>query len=114
MINITLPDGSVKSYEHPVSAYEIAKEISPDWLMPQYVWESRDQLFRSEPVFSADAEILFHTFKRDRQGNLLHTALPTSFAQAVKQLFPEVKVTIGPAIEQGFYYDFDRDDTLHG
>ncbi|MDD2332075.1 MAG: threonine--tRNA ligase [Candidatus Cloacimonetes bacterium] len=109
-IDITLPDGSVRSYSEPISAFDIAKGISPRLADAALCVESSGMLHDMSHVSESDANVLFHTFKTESGKELYWHSTSHLMAQAVKQLFPDVKVTIGPAIEQGFYYDFDRDE----
>ncbi|MBW6514957.1 MAG: threonine--tRNA ligase [Candidatus Syntrophosphaera sp.] len=109
-INITLPDGSVKSYEQPVSALAVAEEISPRLAEASICAEIDGKLHDLNHIMDKDASLVLHTFKTDTGKDIYWHSTAHLMAQAVKQLFPNVKVTIGPAIEQGFYYDFDRDE----
>ncbi|NLN35001.1 MAG: threonine--tRNA ligase, partial [Candidatus Cloacimonetes bacterium] len=63
-------------------------------------------------IIDSDSELIIHTFKTDEGKELYWHSTAHLMAQAVKQLWPDVQVTIGPAIEQGFYYDFDREEAF--
>ncbi len=108
-IKITLPDGSAKYYDQPVSAQQVAQEISPVLAEAAICAELNGVLVDLGQLIESDAHLLLHTFKTETGKDIYWHSTAHLMAQAVKQLFPEVKVTIGPAIEQGFYYDFDRD-----
>ncbi len=108
-IKITLPDGSAKVYDQPVSALRVAEDISPRLAEAAICAELDGVLVDLEHIIDHDAKLLLHTFKTETGKDIYWHSTAHLMAQAVKQLFPEVKVTIGPAIEQGFYYDFDRD-----
>lgn len=108
-IKITLPDGSVKEYEQPVDALRVANDISPRLAAASVCAEVDGKLCDLDHVIDRDASLVLHTFKTDTGREVYWHSTSHLMAQAVKQLFPAVKVTIGPAIEQGFYYDFDRD-----
>lgn len=108
-LNITLPDGSVKQYPNAVSALTVATDISPRLADASICAEVDGKLVDMEHMIDHDARLVLHTFKSDEGKEVYWHSTAHLMAQAVKQLWPEVKVTIGPAIEQGFYYDFDRD-----
>ena len=108
-IKITLPDGSAKYYDQPVSVQQVAQEISPALAEAAICAELDGVLVDLGQLIESDAKLLLHTFKTETGKDIYWHSTAHLMAQAVKQLFPEVKVTIGPAIEQGFYYDFDRD-----
>lgn len=109
MITITLPDGSKKQYDQPVSAYEVAKGISPRLAEASICAELDGKLVDLDRIIDHDTALVLHTFSSEKGKEIYWHSTAHLMAQAVKQLWPEVKVTIGPAIEQGFYYDFDRD-----
>ena len=109
-IKITLPDGSVKHYAEPVSALQVAEEISPRLAEATICAELDGRLVDADSLIDRDASLVLHTFKSDTGKDVYWHSTAHLMAQAVKQLFPAVKVTIGPAIDQGFYYDFDRDE----
>lgn len=109
MITITLPDGSKKQYDQPVSAYEVAKGISPRLAEASICAELDGKLVDLDRIIDHDAALVLQTFSSEKGKEIYWHSTAHLMAQAVKQLWPEVKVTIGPAIEQGFYYDFDRD-----
>ncbi len=111
-INITLPDGSLKHYDAEVSVYDIAKDISPRLADAAICAEVNECLVDMNHVVDSDSNVLFHTFNSEIGKEVYWHSTSHLMAQAVKQLFPEVKVTIGPAIESGFYYDFDRDESF--
>ncbi|MBQ4347725.1 MAG: threonine--tRNA ligase, partial [Firmicutes bacterium] len=109
MLNITLKDGSVKEFDGPVSVLDIAKAISPGLARVACAGrvdgETRDLRY----IVEKDSELEILTFD-DPEGKkaLRHTASHI-MAQAIKRLYPETKLAIGPSIADGFYYDFDRD-----
>ena len=108
-IKITLPDGSIKEYAQPVSAQQVAQDISPRLADASVAAEMDGKLIDLNQIIDHDANLILHTFKTETGKDIYWHSTAHLMAQAVKQLFPDVKVTIGPAIEQGFYYDFDRD-----
>jgi threonyl-tRNA synthetase len=109
-VKITLPDGSEKIYPAPVSALQVAEGISPRLAEASVCAEVNGKLVDLNHQIGEDASLVLHTFKSDPGRDVYWHSTAHLMAQAVKQLFPKVKVTIGPAIEQGFYYDFDRDE----
>ncbi|MDP3115440.1 MAG: threonine--tRNA ligase [Candidatus Cloacimonadaceae bacterium] len=109
-IVITLPDGSQKSYKQPISAYAVAEEISPRLAEASICAEVDGKLVDINHIIETDAYLILHTFKSETGKDVYWHSTAHLMAQAVKQLFPNVLVTIGPAIEHGFYYDFDRDE----
>lgn len=108
-INVKLPDGSVKNYQNPVKVFDVASDISPRLADASICAELDGKLVDMDHMITNDASLVLHTFKTDTGKEVYWHSTAHLMAQAVKQLFPDVKVTIGPAIEQGFYYDFDRD-----
>ena len=108
MIKVTLKDGVVKEYENAISVLDIAKSISEGLARNACCGivdgETQDLRF----VVDKDAEVSICTFD-DEEGKraFRHTASHI-MAQAIKRLYPETKLAIGPAIAEGFYYDFDR------
>ena len=108
-MKITLKDGSVKEYSEAKSVYEIALDISEGLARMAAAGEVNGEIVDLRTVVYADCELSIVTVN-DKEGLkvLRHTASHV-LAEAVKRLFPNAKVTIGPAIEEGFYYDFDVD-----
>jgi threonyl-tRNA synthetase len=106
-IQITYPDGRIEEMPRGIRASEIAQAISPQFEKQLIAARVNDQLVDLEAALTEDASIVF--IKRtdeDAHEILLHSTSHI-MAQAVKRLYPAVKVTIGPSIENGFYYDFD-------
>lgn len=109
MVQITLKDGSVRSYEQGTTVYEVAKSISGRLAKEAIVGEVNGKTVDLSYKLMDDAELSLFKFE-DEEGN--HAYRHTSshiLAQAVKRLFPGTKLAIGPAIDNGFYYDFDTD-----
>ncbi len=106
-MKITLKDGSALEFSEPVSAYEVAERISAGLARAACAAEVNGKVTDLRTVIDQDASVNILTAK-DPEGlrTLRHTASHV-MAEAVKKLFPEAKVTIGPAIDEGFYYDFD-------
>lgn len=110
ILRITLPDKSVKEYSAPTTPLKVAEDISPRLADAAVAAEVNGKLVDLTTEIASDSDLVLHTFSTDIGKEIYWHSTSHLMAQAVKQLFPEVKVTIGPAIEQGFYYDFDRDE----
>ena len=109
MINITFPDGSVRQFEDGVNAYAIAESISPRLRKATLAAELDGELYDAALPIHGDHALKILTFN-DEGGRWTYRHTGSHIlAQAVKRLWPEVKLAIGPAIENGFYYDFDTD-----
>lgn len=106
MVSITLPDGSKREFEGAVSVLDIAKNISTSLAKAALAGRVDGRLVDLSHVVEQDAAVAIVT-GRDPEGlEILRHSTAHLMAQAVKELFPEAQVTIGPAIENGFYYDF--------
>jgi threonyl-tRNA synthetase len=106
MPNIRLPDGSSKSFPNPVTVAEIAASIGAGLARAALAGRVGGKLVDLSYRVDADADVSIVT-ERDPEGvEILRHSSAHLLAQAVKELFPEAQVTIGPVIENGFYYDF--------
>lgn len=109
MPNITLPDGSVRSFDAPVTPADVAADIGPGLAKAALLATvDGDEWDLTRPV-DADAKMALITAKDDAALALLRHDCAHVMAEAVLELYPETQVTIGPAIENGFYYDFHRE-----
>ncbi len=109
MINITFPDGSIRQYDDGVNAYAIAESISPRLRKATVSAELDGHLYDAALPIEGDHELKLLTFA-DEGGRWTYRHTGSHIlAQAVKRLWPEVKLAIGPAIDNGFYYDFDTE-----
>ncbi len=103
-IKVTLPDGSVREYAKGISLAEIARELGkPDALVAKVDGEPRDL----RAPLDRDARVELVTFDEPQGRSIYWHSSAHLLAQAVKQLFPEAKLAIGPPIDDGFYYDID-------
>ena len=103
---ITLPDGSRRSFDNPVSVHDVAASIGPGLAKAALAGRVDGELVDTSRLIEQDAELAIIT-DRDEEGlDVIRHSTAHLLAQAVKQLFPSVQVTIGPTIEDGFYYDF--------
>ncbi len=108
MVQITLPDGSSKAFAQPVSVAEVAASIGPGLAKATLAGAVDGRLVDASHRIEQDASLRIIT-ARDEEGlDLIRHSTAHLMAQAVKRLFPETQVTIGPVIENGFYYDFAR------
>ena len=106
MPSITLPDGSQRDYENAVSVAEVAADIGPGLAKAALAGVVDGTLVDASTLIDNDAELSIITSKDDDGLHLIRHSTAHLMAQAVKQLYPEAQVTIGPVIEDGFYYDF--------
>jgi len=106
MPQIRLPDGSVKTFDRPVSVAEVAAAIGPGLAKAALAGKVDGRLVDTSHVIEGDVTLAIVT-DRDREGvEVLRHSTAHLLAYAVKELFPDAQVTIGPVIEDGFYYDF--------
>ncbi len=103
---ITLPDGSQRSFDGPVSVADIAAAIGPGLSRAAVAGKVDGQLVDTDWQIAQDAEVAIVTNKDAEGLEVIRHSTAHLMAQAVKSLFPEAQVTIGPVIEDGFYYDF--------
>ena len=103
---ITLPDGSRREFDQPVSVHDVAAAIGPGLAKAALAGRLDGTLVDTSRVIETDADLSIIT-DRDEEGlEVIRHSTAHLLAQAVKQLFPDAQVTIGPVIEDGFYYDF--------
>ncbi len=107
---VTLPDGSVRRYDRPISIADVAADIGPGLAKAALAGKVDGRLVDSAYTIVDDAELAIITGKSDEALELIRHDAAHVMAQAVQELFPGTQVTIGPAIEDGFYYDFARDE----
>ena len=106
MLTVSLPDGSRREYPQPVSVAEIAESIGPGLAKAALAGKVDGQLVDTSHVLEHDAEVSIVTDRDDDGVEVLRHSCAHLMAQAVQRLFPEAQVTIGPVIDDGFYYDF--------
>ena len=106
MPTITLPDGSQRQFEHPVTVREVAESIGAGLAKAALAGRVDGTLVDTSFRIDADAQLAIVTERDDEGLDVIRHSTAHLLAQAVKQLFPEAQVTIGPVIEDGFYYDF--------
>lgn len=108
-MKITLKDGSVKEYSEAKSVYEIAADISEGLARMATAGEVNGEVIDLRTKIDQDCELTIHTFQSPEGAHAFRHTTSHILAQAVKRLFPDTKLAIGPAIDDGFYYDFDRE-----
>ena len=106
MIAITLPDGSKREFEGPVTVRAVAESIGAGLAKDALAGKVNGKLVDLSTTIAADSDVAIVTAKNDEGVEILRHSTAHLMAQAVKQLFPSAAVSIGPAIENGFYYDF--------
>ncbi len=107
-MQITLKDGTVKEYEQERSVYDIAKDISEGLARIACAGEADGEIVDLRTMISNDCQLNIVTVNDPEGLKVIRHTASHVMAEAVKRLFPEAKVAIGPAIEEGFYYDFDH------
>lgn len=103
---ITLPDGSQRSFDNPVSVLDVAFDIGPGLAKATLAGQVNDELVDASHMITKDANLSIVTAKNDEGLEVIRHSSAHLMGQAVKQLFPTAQVTIGPVIENGFFYDF--------
>ena len=108
MVNVTLPDGSVRQFEGPVTVAQVAASIGAGLAKAALAGKVDGKLVDTSHRIDADAQLAIVTAKDAEALDLIRHDAAHVMAQAVQELYPGTQVTIGPSIEDGFYYDFAR------
>ena len=108
MIDILLPNGQSKKYDNPISSFEIAKEISSSLAKEALIAMVDNDLWDLSRLIDKSCKLKILTKKDPETLAVLRHDAAHIMAEAVLELFPDTQITIGPAIENGFYYDFYR------
>jgi len=103
---ITLPDGSSREFDHAVTVMDVAKSIGSGLAKATLAGRVNDVLVDAGTLIDQDATLQIITAKDEAGVDVIRHSVAHLLAQAVKQLFPDAQVTIGPVIENGFFYDF--------
>ncbi len=106
MPNIKLPDGNVRHFEVPVTVYDVAFQISPGLAKAALAGRVNGLLVDTSYLILSDSDLMIITEKQEEALEVIRHSTAHLLAQAVKTLFPKAQVTIGPVIDDGFYYDF--------
>ena len=109
MLVITLPDGSKRQFDQPVTAYDVAADIGPGLAKAALAARMNGDLIDLSRIIEDDVSLALVTAKDDDALALIRHDCAHVLAEAVLELYPETQVTIGPSIENGFYYDFYRE-----
>ena len=112
MLTITLPNKDKKKYEKPITSAQIASEISQGLASEAFVSLVNGELWDLDRPIENDSEVSILTKKNKEVLDIIRHDAAHIMAEAVLELYPETQVTIGPAIENGFYYDFFREKTF--
>ena len=110
MPQVTLPDGSSRQFENPISVYDVAADIGAGLAKAALAGKVDGQMVDTSYLIENDAELAIITTKSEEALELIRHDAAHVMAQAVQELYPGTQVTIGPAIEDGFYYDFAREE----
>ncbi|PHS26166.1 MAG: threonine--tRNA ligase [Methylophaga sp.] len=109
MISITLPDGSQRQFEHPVSIFDIANDIGAGLARAAIAGRVNGQLVDTCQIIEQDAEIAIITARDDEGVDIIRHSTAHLLGHAIKQLYPNTKMVIGPVIDDGFYYDVESE-----
>ena len=109
---ITLPDGSQRTFENPVSVLDVAADIGPGLAKATLGGRVNGQRFDASDLISEDAELEIFTPKTEDGLEIIRHSCAHLLGHALKQLWPDAKMAIGPTIENGFYYDIDLEHQL--
>lgn len=112
MINITLPDDSIRTFSEPISVLDIAKDISEGFARNVISAKFNDKVVETSTVIRSDGSLTLYTWRDDEGKKAFWHSSSHVLAQALEELYPGVKLSIGPAIDNGFYYDVDLGDQI--
>ena len=109
---ITLPDGSQRHFDHPVSPMDVARDIGPGLAKACIAGRVNGELVDAGDLIESDAQLAIITIKDEDGLEIMRHSCAHLLGHAIKQLWPDTKMAIGPVIDNGFYYDVDIDRTL--
>ncbi|WP_299525939.1 threonine--tRNA ligase [Winogradskyella sp.] len=112
MIKITLPDGSVRSFDKDITPYEVAVDISEGFARNVISAKFNDNVVETTTPLTTDGSLTLYTWRDDEGKKAFWHSSAHVLAQALEELYPGVKLWVGPAIENGFYYDVDLEDDV--
>ncbi|MFW8589802.1 threonine--tRNA ligase [Glaciecola sp. 2405UD65-10] len=110
---ITLPDGSQRSFDKPVSILDVANDIGPGLAKATIAGKIDGQLADAVDMITQDASLQIITARDDAGLEIIRHSCAHLLGHAIKQLYPDVKMAIGPTIDNGFYYDVDLEEPLN-
>jgi threonyl-tRNA synthetase len=108
MVELTFPDNSKKTFPDGITGIDVAKSISEGLGRATLAIKFNDKVIDATKPLHEDGTIQILTFKDEEGKNVFRHSSAHLLAHAIKRLYPEAKPTIGPVVEQGFYYDFDN------
>ena len=109
---ITLPDGSQRAFEQAVSVLDVAKNIGPGLAKATIAGKVNGELVDACELITQDANLSIVTIKDQEGLEIMRHSCAHLLGHAIKQLWPNVKMAIGPVIENGFYYDVDLEQPI--
>jgi threonyl-tRNA synthetase len=109
---ITLPDGSKRQFDKPVSVLDVAADIGPGLAKATIAGRVNGERVDAHDLISEDAELVIFTAKDEDGLEIIRHSCAHLLGHAIKQMWPDVKMAIGPTIENGFYYDIDLEHAL--
>ncbi|WP_026374677.1 threonine--tRNA ligase [Aestuariibacter salexigens] len=109
---ITLPDGSQRQFDNPVSVLDVASDIGPGLAKATVAGKVNGELVDAVDMINDDAQVQIVTAKDEEGLEIIRHSCAHLLGHAIKQLFPDVKMAIGPVIDNGFYYDVDLPHSL--
>jgi threonyl-tRNA synthetase len=112
MVKLTLPDGKIREYDAPLSGADVAADIGPGLAKAALAVRINDEMKDLSLLIDDDCNFSIVTAKDEDALDLLRHDAAHVMAQAVQELFPGTQVSIGPSIENGYYYDFAREETF--
>ncbi|AXT50179.1 threonine--tRNA ligase [Aquimarina sp. BL5] len=112
MIKIKLPDGSVREYNSGITAMDVAKDISEGFARNVISAKFNDTIIETSTELTTDGDLVLFTWRDDNGKKAFWHSSAHILAQALEELYPGVKLWVGPAIEKGFYYDVDLGDKV--
>ncbi|WP_460219243.1 threonine--tRNA ligase [Psychroserpens sp. MEBiC05023] len=107
MIDITLPDGTIKTFEEGTTPMEVAKSISEGFARNVISANFNNETIETSTPLNTNGSLVLYTWKNDEGKKAFWHSTSHVLAQALEELYPGIKLSIGPAIENGFYYDVD-------
>ena len=113
MLEITLPDQSIRKFDKPISIEDLATDIGPGLAKATVAGRINGVLVDASEIITEDAKVEIITSKDDEGIEIVRHSCAHLLAHALKQLYPEVKLAIGPVIDNGFYYDIQLDKALN-
>ncbi len=112
MIKITLADGSTRNYNNPIRVIDIAKDISEGFARNVISAKFNNKTVETSTLIKSDGNLTMYTWNDQNGKKAFWHSTSHVLAQALEQLYPGIKLTIGPAIENGFYYDVDLGENI--